>query len=79
MNVDVQTAAVLLIVGAAAVYLVRVVWLVFARRKAAACSACGNCPSAASAEPRVVELGRGMVDAARNGQALESGSTAPGR
>lgn len=57
MNLDAQTIAVLTIIVAATVYLARVAWQTVARRKAAACAGCSNCP-AGEEEPQVVGIGR---------------------
>jgi len=58
MNATLQNLIVLAVVGAAVVYLARVAWHSVARRRAATCGGCADCPSAsASGSPSVVEIG----------------------
>lgn len=57
MNSDWQNMIVLVVVAAAIAYLARVAWLSVARRRAAACGGCGNCPTAPGDKtPQVVEI-----------------------
>ena len=58
MNAIFENLIVLAVVAAAVAYLARVAWQTVARRRAAACGGCENCPSAsANNAPRVVEIG----------------------
>ncbi|MGD9722179.1 MAG: hypothetical protein AB7O59_11950 [Pirellulales bacterium] len=59
MTFDWQTTGVLAIVGAASVYLARVLWHSVIRRRAAACGSCGTCPAGqTNGQPQVVEIGQ---------------------
>ncbi len=57
MNLDWQNNFVLVIVAAAALYVVRLVWQTLAQKKSGACGQCGSCPANNSAADRqLVEL-----------------------
>ncbi|MEX0676496.1 MAG: FeoB-associated Cys-rich membrane protein [Pirellulales bacterium] len=58
MNLDWQTAAVLVLIAAACAYLARAAWRTAWRRKAGACGGCGTCPSNPAQDERdVVSVG----------------------
>ncbi len=63
MNLDYQTAIVMLAVGGAAAYIMRAAWQSVARRRAAACGGCKNCAAGADAAPAVVEIARESAEA----------------
>jgi hypothetical protein len=57
MNFQWQTIIVVVAVITAAAYLARAAWQSVARRKAAACGGCADCPSGTGhGEPNVIEI-----------------------
>jgi len=71
MQLDWQTAAVLVIVALAAIYISRLAWLTLARKKAAACGGCKSCAAnAANPVGPVVEI---APQGARPGQHVGDG------
>ena len=55
MNIDMQNVAVLCVIVAAAIYVIRRVFRIGRNKKAATCGACGQCPAATS-EKQLISL-----------------------